>query len=631
MTVTPALSSIFLKKHRSELEIDHKSPKTIVFKVLSILLIVGLALAAFAEDGKVGMLSIIFAIIFGGMMTAKQFMKEKNIEDGFIIKKYSETLFKIVKKRSLRWLVVIVVFVTFLSSIALPALNILKVEMFANEDQERLYVDIETPNGTPIEVTDSISQEVETVLFQYSEIEAFVANIGITGADSFDDFSISSGNPTIGRIIIDLKSDDEREMTSIELAADIRTKFEHITGADIKVVELENGPPSDAPIAVDIMGEDLEKLELVATDFEEMLRSIPGTRDVSSTVSEGDPELQIRVDKERAARYGLNDMTVALSIRNAINGLKATTYRVNQDEIDVIIKTSDSKLSTKTDIERLYFYNQMGQAIEFNQVARLVETKGYTTIVHEETKRRVTVLSQVDEGIIPADISKIFNEKIDNYRLPEGLSTEQGGEMEDLQDTFMDMFVNMAVAAILVYLILAVQFNSLSQPFIILFTVPMALIGVMYGLLLTGYNFGFVSFVGVVALVGIAVNDAIVLVDYINYLRKSGYDLYDAVRETGITRFIPVMATTITTAGGILPITLKQEFFAPMGYALIFGLMMATLLTLVVVPVMYTMLEERKMNKIERKRMKQQRKLGFKRKPKGGVVVEKDTNIAYNN
>lgn len=604
MTITPALCSILLKKHRSQIKINHKSKLTIIKKIFAILFIVILSLFAFAEDGKIGVLSIVFAIIFGLMMLAKQFLQKRKTEDGFIVRTYSQILFKIIQKKLLRWIVVISVIILFLSSIALPILNILKVEMFAQSDYNRIYVDIETPNGTPIEVTDEISKIIELKLFKYTEIESFVSNVGITGADSFNQFGLNSSNPTIGRVIVDLIPEDTREKSSMEISAELRSDFKNISGAEIKVVELTDGPPTETPVAVDIIGENLDELEKVSADFENIMKNIEGTRDIASTVSEGNPELQIKVNKEQAARYGLNDMTIALSIRNAINGLKATTYRINQDEIDVIIKTSDMKLNKKTDIERLYFYNSRGQAIRFNQVARLVETKGYTSIVHEETKRRIKVTSELKEGINAADISKTFNKAIENYKLPDGVKIEQGGEVGDIQDTFLDMLINMAVAAILVYLILAVQFNSLSQPFIILFTVPMALIGVMYGLLITGYNFGFVSFVGVVALVGIAVNDAIVLVDYINYLRKNGYELYDAVKETGITRFIPVMATTITTAGGILPITLKQEFFAPMGYALIFGLMMATILTLIVIPVMYTMLEEHKQLKMIKKSKK---------------------------
>ncbi len=158
---------------------------------------------------------------------------------------------------------------------------------------------------------------------------------------------------------------------------------------------------------MDIIGENLDDLEKVALDFEEILESIPGTRDVGSSISDGDPELQVRVDKERAARYGLNDLTIALAIRNSVNGLKATTYRVNQDEIDVVIKTSDERLKTKTDLEKLYFYNSQGQAIEFNQVARLVETIGYSAIEHEETKRRVKVMSNIEDGYNAAELTQV--------------------------------------------------------------------------------------------------------------------------------------------------------------------------------------------------------------------------------
>ncbi len=252
----------------------------------------------------------------------------------------------------------------------------------------------------------------------------------------------------------------------------------------------------------------------------------------------------------------------------------------------------------------MYFYNRQGQAIRFDQVANLIESETSPTIRHEDGRRRVNVLAQTVAGANTVEIMDEFKARIENISLPDGVTINFAGELGDMEDSFTDMLVNMVVAAILVYIILAVQFNSLSQPLIILFAVPLGLIGVMPGLALTGNSFGFLAFIGVVALVGIAVNDAIVLVDYINYLRKNGYDLYDAVEETGKTRFMPVLATTITTAGGILPITLKQEFFGPMGYALIFGLMMATVLTLVAVPTLYTMLEELKINVKNRKSKK---------------------------
>ncbi|MFZ5967133.1 MAG: efflux RND transporter permease subunit [Bacillota bacterium] len=626
ITITPALCSIMLKRHRSENMKKHPVFEK-VKKIAAVLFIFALSMYAFRgeEEGFMGfgLLSIIFAILFSSGMFLKQLYEKRTAEESFIIKRYADTLYKIVSSWKKRWAVVGITFTALILSLALIPLGILKVEMFSPTDYGRLYIDIETPIGTNLETTSGIAEEVEKRLFQFPEFKSFVSNVGITGADNFDTISVSSGGtPNMARIAIDLTDEEDRDRSSMELAAVLRETVKDIPGADIEVVEVEDGPPSDAPIVVKLKGENLNDVTTVAKDFAEILKGIPGTRDVNSGLDEGTPELQIKVDKERAAYLGLDDMTVALGIRNAVHGLKATTFRNNQDEIDVMIRTTQDKLDTMEDLQNIYFTSRFGRPIVFSQVAKIVETESINVIRHEDLKRNTTVTANVETNIIPLDIVNQFKEKIKTYPLPDDLTIEYGGEQEDLDETFTDMFKNMAIAAILVYLILAVQFNSLSQPMIILFSVPMALIGVMPGLVITGNTFGFVSFVGVVALVGIAVNDAIVLVDYINYLRKNGMDIKSAARETGKSRFIPVMATTITTAGGILPITIRQKFFAPMGYALIFGLSMATLLTLVVVPVLYTMLEEWK----ERRQEKKSKRFF----DKGGNGNEKAAHIVIN-
>jgi HAE1 family hydrophobic/amphiphilic exporter-1 len=299
-----------------------------------------------------------------------------------------------------------------------------------------------------------------------------------------------------------------------------------------------------------------------------------------------------------------------MAVRNAVAGVKATSYRNNQDDIDIMIRTSDVKLNQKSDLNNIYVYSMSGQPIKLDSIATVKEVEGLSAIQHEDLKRRMTLTSGLKADFNATEVTNAFKEKVANYDLPSGLSVTYGGEIKSVQESFTEMFRNMIVAVILVYMILAVQFNSLSQPGIILFTVPMAMIGVMPGLLLTGNEFGFVAFIGIVSLVGIAVNDAIVLVDYINYLRRNGYELYDAVKETGISRFIPVMATTITTAGGILPLSMKEKFFQPLGVALICGLMTATVLTLVIIPTMYTILEERKLRKTDKRKRKLEKKLG---------------------
>ncbi len=395
----------------------------------------------------------------------------------------------------------------------------------------------------------------------------------------------------------------------MEIAEAIRTSVKNIAGAEISVEELEDGPPSGSPIYIRVKGINLDDIENVSEDFVNILNNIDGIRDVQSSKKSGKTELQVKVDKEKAKRFGLSDILVASTVRNMVNGFKATTFRQNQDEIDVVIKTQNSKLQTINDFEKIFFYNYAGEAISFSQVASVIESESVNSIHHEDGKRLIVVTADIEAGVNPEiktalDGENKFKEKIKDYPLPKDMVIEYGGESEMTGDSFGDMMVNMVLAAILVFIILAVQFNSLSQPFIILLTVPMALIGVTSGLFITGNTFGFVAFVGVVALVGIAVNDAIVLVDYINYLRKSGYTMNEAIKETGMTRFLPVFATTITTAGGILPITLKDPMLAPMGIALISGLCMATVLTLIIVPTIYSIFEGSKLKRKAKKEAK---------------------------
>ncbi len=597
MTFTPTMCSIFLKSHRSEIVVDHTSWKTKLSKIGSVILVILLSGYAFSFDNEISWMTIASAILFGGLMYFKQFRAHTNMEESPIVEFYSDKIYNLVQNKKLRKRVLAFFIAAFFASMSLIPMGLLSVEMFRDSDEERLYVNIETPEGTPVEETNAISGKVEALLLEYPEIKTFVANVGITGADSLSESGSGGSDPTTARLIIDLTSVDEREKTSIELADEIREQIKNISGADVEVQELQNGPPAAAPVEIRLQGNDMDLLEQTANHYVEILKTIPGTRDVSSSVSEGNPELQVVVDKERASRFGLNDIQVALAVRNAVNGVTATTYRENQEEIDVTIHLSDNTLETQRDVEKLYVYNSAGQAVQLSQVARFFEAEGYTGISHTDRVREVSVMSQVRDGYIANEITSAFEESMSEYPEISGVKVVYGGEAEDISETFGDMFVNMIVAFILVYVILAVQFNSLSQPLIILFTVPMAMIGVMPGLYLTGNYFGFVAFIGVVALVGIVVNNGIVLVDYINYLRNSGYEFYEAIRTTGKTRFIPVLATTITTAGGILPITLEQDFFAGLGYTLIFGLLVSTMLTLVLIPIIYAMVEERKLKK----------------------------------
>ncbi|PKM52001.1 MAG: hypothetical protein CVV02_03150 [Firmicutes bacterium HGW-Firmicutes-7] len=615
ITITPCICSLALKKHRSQdSEKKHPARRRITI-TLSVLLVFILSAAAFMDNGKeglakIGPLAIIVAILFATGMFLRQIKSNNSHEPGRIIKKYLSLMQWILNKTRRKLLVLGTVSIVFVLCVGMIPAGLLKVEMFPATDSPWLFLYVRTPEGTTVEETDKSVKEVEKKLFSVPEVKSFVTYVGNNGANVWEDYRDEDrGIPNRAMVLVDLLDEEDRERSSMEVAADIQFLLRAIPGIDFDVVEMEGGPPTGDPVYIRIKGNNLESIRKVETDFSNILKNINGIGDVEISTKRGKNILEVKIDKEMARRFGLDDITIAMGIRNSIHGITATTFRQDQEEIDIVIKLAGHKINTVYDLEKLNFYNHSGDVISFSQVASIVETESITAISHEDGKRVVAVSANILPNINPeivtaTDAVNVFKTAIKDYNLPDNVTIEFGGEMEMMGDSFGDMMINMIIAVLLVFIILSIKFNSLSQPFIILLTLPLALIGVLPGLFITGNTFGFFAFVGVVALVGIAVNDAIVLVDYINYLRSSGYDLNEAIVETGKTRFVPVFATTITTVGGILPITLQDPFLAPMGIALIFGLTMATVLTLVIVPTIYSILEGKKIKSNVRRQAK---------------------------
>lgn len=590
LVVTPALCSRFLSKHKIKTELSKKR------KIVSVVFVFILSLYAFSSNGSFGFVSWVAAVLFAGGMYVKQF-KVKNTTDksATIIGRYSVLLDKVLSTKRKRISVVIIAIMVLLVSLSTIPLGLLKIELMPSTDSTELEINIETPSGYLLKDTGQIVSQIENVLFTYPEIKNFVSKIGNTGGRDYQ-----GDSPNTAQISVEIVEKEQRDRSSLEIIEALRNDCKNIAGAEITVGQQTHGPSSSKPVNIKLKGENLDELKMTANELEDILKNISGTTEVSTSVDGGPPELQVVINKEQASLLGLDVATISSEIRSTIQGIEASKYREDQEETDIIIRTSKDRITTINDFNKIYFTSQTGSKIEFSQVASLVETKGLTSIDHDDLKRVVTVESNVQRGITANEIIKQFESELENHSIPNSIELSYGGEMMNITESFTDMFRNMLLAIILVFIILAVQFNSLSQPFIILFSVPLATIGAMFGLILTGNNFGLYAFVGIVALVGIAVNDAIVLVDYINYLRKNGHEMMEAIIEAGKTRFIPVFSTTITTIGGILPLALKNPDYAQLGFALISGLMVATVLTLIIIPILYSLFEEWKM-KIRKK------------------------------
>lgn len=483
----------------------------------------------------------------------------------------------------------ITLIVLLIGSLSLPITGILKVEMFPQSDQETFYINYELPPGTPLDRTNFEMQRIEDTLVGDKRIENFVVNIGsLTSAGSSSPLQSHTAS-----ITVNLKKD--REQTSSSIVAEYEKKLSDIDYGKLSIIQSTDGPENTAPVEIRINGSDLVELEDIAIQLEDILANIPGTRNIELSVDDPKPEFVITFDRVKAQVYGLTTSQIAFALRNAVNGLEATKIKKNGEEIDVIVKYSLDPLTQEDNItnrvgintiENLTIATPQGNIPLANFVKTTVGAS-QQSITHRDSKRSVSVTSYTQDNI-PAQV--IFTEvekHLDEISLPQGYEIVLGGENEDIQKSFADMFRAMIFGILLIAALLVLQFKSYRQPLFILATIPLALIAVFPGLLLVGLPLSFPGIIGVVALVGIVVNNAIILIDRINKNRQDGLNIEDSVKEATLSRFDPILLTTITTVFGILPLALRDAVWGPLGWSIIFGLTFSTVLTLIVVPLLY--------------------------------------------
>jgi len=585
LVITPTLCSRHLPKEKKS-----KLSDILGVRIASIILVVFLSGYAFRVDGEVGIIAIGAAVIFGAAMFAKQFMfRNRKLEDSKVIKWYETTLHSILSSKKKRFGLIGIAIILLVMSLATFPLGLMKVEMFPDDDPTSITISMEAPQGTTLERMQTITSEVEELLYVKDYVESFSVTVG-------------GNEKNVSTIDVELIDKKLREKDGMAIIDEIREEVQLIPGAKINLEASVQGPPgSGSDISIEFKGEDIENLRAVANEHLDVLSQIEGIVSPQLNIQEGAPQIQFDINNNKAKALGLSPSDIASELRSYISGVSATTIKLNNNEVDVVIKLDSEDMTTTEQLNKMFVTLQNGDKIPVSAVAKVVEVDGLSQIIHDNFDRVIKVEASLKTGINSQDVLKEFRTNSADLILPDDIEMSFGGEAGDIAENFGNLANSMILAVILVYGILAIQFNSISQPFVIVMTIPMATIGVILGLVLTGNNFGFYAFMGLVSLVGIAVNDAIVLVDYINYLRSTGKNLIEAVVEAGKTRFIPVFSTTITTCGGILPLAVKNPYYAQLGYSLIFGLVVATVLTLVFIPIFYSIIEGRKINRSARK------------------------------
>ncbi len=485
------------------------------------------------------------------------------------------------------------------------------VELFPDVEPQFAFVNAEGPSGTRIEVSDHYAQLMEEQVAEIGDLKAYTTAVGNGAGGGQGGGQSSSHLSTVTMEFVDM---EDRSRSSRDALEELRERLAGFTGAQITVDKMEEGPPTGAPVNIEISGDDFDVLGELAEQVTDIIRPIPGLVDLTDNYDRDLPELRIIPDVDQAGRYGLRTWDIAGTIRTAIHGSETAKYRVGEDEYEIVVRYSKDFRDQVEDIENATVFFE-GKTIPLSAFADVEFGTGLAAIHRIDARRVVTVSSDVAAGYNANALLAQVQDALQEFEMPVGYTIEYTGESEDQEEASTFLTNAFGIAIMLIFLVLVSQFSSVTIPAVILSSVILSLTGVFTGLMVTRTAFGIImTGVGVISLAGIVVNNAIVLLDYIEQLRKRGMEKDEAIIRAGLTRFRPVILTAVTTILGLIPLTTgmsidfgalihgqfgevlilggeSSQWWGPMGVAVIWGLAVATFLTLVVVPVMYSTLD----------------------------------------
>lgn len=477
-------------------------------------------------------------------------------------------------------------------------------------DAGSVSIQFETEQGTSHTLTEQVGNQIVQLLQDHvPEIaEGGIASItGQTDDGVLTAVGFKEGK-NIGTIFCHLKPVGERKRSSQQIADDIRPLIEAIP--EIEKVTVSGGSAmataltgNRAPIEFVVYGKDIDQMNQVAFEIERKAKECPEFTNVEALVSAGNREVHILVDKDKASQMALNPGIIGIQVRENLYGAKAGSYTEDGTDYDIRIQYAPEYRNSISKLREMQVTNLLGQQVPLIAVADIQEKEGPVQIERLTQQRYVKVTTNLN-GISLGDGAKKAEQIIGDLDTPQGVTVSLGGQVEDQGDTFSSLTVIFVIGLLLVFMVMAAQFESLLDPFIILFAIPFTLVGVILAFLITGTTLSVVTFIGLIMLVGIVVNNGIVLVDYSNMLVRRGYSIRDAVMESGRSRLRPVLMTSMTTILGMLPMALSRgmgkELYAPLGITIIGGLLISMLVTLILVPTAYAAVHQRKLNKERR-------------------------------
>ncbi|MCZ8511106.1 efflux RND transporter permease subunit [Paenibacillus filicis] len=469
-------------------------------------------------------------------------------------------------------------------------------EIMPKTDEGQLNIFISMPQGTKFEITNQMASAVEDKLKTIPEVDTVFTTVGSNGGGGFQIASTNSANLTVT-----LKPANERKLTTAQVVDQVRNLTQGYPGAQINVFSRSSvrlpglgGGGGGADITVNLNGPDLTVLGKLGDTVAQALKDIPELRSVQNTLDRNIPAFTMTIDRDAAAYYGVTPREVMTALRNAYQGNAATQYKAGDTQISVLVQLPKDFTNNLENLNQLVIISSSGAQVPVSAVAKVETGSSPVQIRHNNSQRLVTVTASLVSNATLIDVAKEVQAQLDTIQPPDGYSITLDSQAKT-NSTFSSLYWMLLLSVVLVYMVMASQFESLYGPFIIMFSLPPTFIGAIFGLWVTHRTINMNSVMGMIMLMGIVVNNAIVLVDYTNQLRKRGLPLFDALIEAGKVRLRPILMTTATTVLAMMPLVIGfgegAESQAPMATVVSFGLTLSTMVTLVLVPVVYTLLD----------------------------------------
>ncbi|MFH1197721.1 MAG: efflux RND transporter permease subunit [bacterium] len=502
--------------------------------------------------------------------------------DKFIINKYRPALNFSLQKPKLIMLIAILIFLGSLSLFPL-----IGVSFFPKSDKPQFVIDIEMPQGTSLDKTNEVTKNIESILSRKEFVRNYAANIGKGNPRIYYNLPTKNERSNYAQIFVQLKEYDAEQLTIT--VDELRNEFKDFPGGTIIIKTFEQGPPVEAPIAIRLLGDELTVLKKIAADVEKIFDATENVINVDNPLRTSKADLHLSINRAKAGMLGVPIFEIDKTVRAAVAGMNVSTYRdAAGKEYDIVVRLPVEEKTKLEDLNKIYVSSVLGAHVPLAQLITVQFKSSPIEINHYNLDRNVLITADVKEGGSVDAATKAIIQQLDNYEWPKGYRYYVSGELESREESFGGMSKAILIAVIGIFAVLVLQFRSYTQPLIVFSAIPLAITGSILALLVTGNTFSFTAFIGITSLVGIVVNNSIILVDFINKLRKEGVDTIEAIIQSGETRFVPIFLTTATTIGGLIPLALAGgDLWAPLGWTIIGGLALSTVLTLLIVPVLY--------------------------------------------